>query len=486
MKIILRDCRDGGKPASGPAAEIPSFLLASQTRARRGPFFLSAAIHVVALVLAPAVAGVLPLPARLPKQNFARSITIQMPRPRERDAIRDAEIARQLADRARQLIDAMKATPIDPGVAAASIPDGSGGRSQTEQVLLQPAYPADLVPEQAPTLPTMMIWSPAPVPPRRTAVLPAQKQPELPQPALNVAGTPVQPQAAAPADPAPFLEPARQPAPAPPAGAAQTLTTADNVAVLSLSSVRTSASSLTIPPGNIIPAGGAGSGSGGRTANQAANGTGVAQAAGTAPAGTESGTASGAAAGVAGAPQGPASARPGVASGGSAPVPAAVEVQQVTHPANGRFDVVVVQNSLAESVAEAGVALSGRPVYTVYLDVGDQKQWVMHFCAPEAAVTQRGGIVQLPDARPLKPPFPQVTFRPVQRLLAAGSHLLVHAFIDEAGAFQQVRVVGEKSQSRATLMAALEKWRFQPALRAGLPARVEVLLAIPVADPSDM
>ena len=52
---------------------------------------------------------------------------------------------------------------------------------------------------------------------------------------------------------------------------------------------------------------------------------------------------------------------------------------RVLHPNNGVFDVVVVQSSGAEAFPEASAALSGRPIYTVYLQVGAPKEWIMQY-----------------------------------------------------------------------------------------------------------
>ena len=69
---------------------------------------------------------------------------------------------------------------------------------------------------------------------------------------------------------------------------------------------------------------------------------------------------------------------------------------RIIHPNNGVFDIVVVQTSTSESFPDAAAALSGRPIYTVYLQVGATKEWVLQFCVPDkGGPVQTGGLVSL-------------------------------------------------------------------------------------------
>ena len=197
------------------------------------------------------------------------------------------------------------------------------------------------------------------------------------------------------------------------------------VAVLSVSDAPVTSQTVVVPPGNIIPEGG-GEGAPGQTLEK----------------------------------------RPSTA------------IQEIIHAANGRFNIVVIQSSPDETLP-AGL-LTGKPVYTVYVPVGDTKEWIMHFSAGSSSVVQRGGFVQLPDPRPLNAPYPRVTVRPTEPLSAAGPYLLVRGSIDETGAFQNLQLLGPVPSGATELLDALSRWRFKPATRADSPERVQMVLAIPI------
>src|SRR5207248_11550049 len=58
------------------------------------------------------------------------------------------------------------------------------------------------------------------------------------------------------------------------------------------------------------------------------------------------------------------------------------EVTRIEHPSNGNFDVVIMQSGPRADLPDLGGMLTGNPVYTVYLRVGDQKEWLLEYCVP--------------------------------------------------------------------------------------------------------
>jgi hypothetical protein len=148
------------------------------------------------------------------------------------------------------------------------------------------------------------------------------------------------------------------------------------------------------------------------------------------------------------------------------------------HPPNGWFDVVIVQPSLTELIPEARGFMRGT-VSSVYINVGDTKEWVLHYCAADASTSQIGSVVQLGDARPVSPPYPKVTFAPTASLSSRAKVTFVHGFIDENGIFRDLRLLGEQPDEVHTLLELLTHWEFSPARRGKDAATVEVLLAIP-------
>ncbi|MEK7407282.1 MAG: hypothetical protein AAB225_19580 [Acidobacteriota bacterium] len=155
---------------------------------------------------------------------------------------------------------------------------------------------------------------------------------------------------------------------------------------------------------------------------------------------------------------------------------------QVVHPTNGVFEVVVVHPSAADGPFESSGALSGRPVYSVFLQVGAPKEWILQYCIPgeeSQDTTVAGGVVRLGNPAPLTAPYPRVTYLPVLQA-RPGAHLMIHGFLDPVGHFGGLEVLGAADQEEGkAVLPVLERWEFRPALRDGAPVRVEILLAIP-------
>jgi len=82
--------------------------------------------------------------------------------------------------------------------------------------------------------------------------------------------------------------------------------------------------------------------------------------------------------------------------------------QQWRFPSNGSFDVVIVQHSAGATIPEAEPLLTGWPVQTVYLTLGEAKEWVMQYCVPASAgapATQSGMVVSLAKPAKLEAPY---------------------------------------------------------------------------------
>lgn len=156
---------------------------------------------------------------------------------------------------------------------------------------------------------------------------------------------------------------------------------------------------------------------------------------------------------------------------------------RVLHPSNGVFDVVVVQSSGAEAFPEATAALSGRPIYTVYLQVGAPKEWILQYCVPNmAGPIQTGNFVSLGNPAPVGAPYPMVTIRPPEDWQHGSGYLLIHGFLDEAGRLRNMTMLSNHQPSSPTTGAILEYlayWEFRPAVVDGRPVKVEVILAVP-------
>jgi hypothetical protein len=156
---------------------------------------------------------------------------------------------------------------------------------------------------------------------------------------------------------------------------------------------------------------------------------------------------------------------------------------RVIHPSNGVFDIVVVQSSSSETFPDGAEALSGRPIYTVYLQVGANKEWILQYCVPNMADTlQSGSVVKLGNTESVASPYPVVTVRPPEDWQHGPDYLLVHGFLDESGRFRDMKILPSRDSTVPTTTALLQYlsfWEFRPALQDGRPVKVEVILAVP-------
>jgi len=142
-------------------------------------------------------------------------------------------------------------------------------------------------------------------------------------------------------------------------------------------------------------------------------------------------------------------------------------------PNDGQFDAVVVQNTPIDQFPEGRGLLTGRPIYSVYVSLGTAKDWTLYFCVP--------GSTPGDSAAAVLAPYPTLLERPGITLPAFFKYVLVQATIDDAGHFQNARVVrSSRPDADKAILAALANWEFRPASREGKKIAVEVLLHVPV------
>ncbi|HSW49255.1 MAG TPA: hypothetical protein VLH09_03725, partial [Bryobacteraceae bacterium] len=154
---------------------------------------------------------------------------------------------------------------------------------------------------------------------------------------------------------------------------------------------------------------------------------------------------------------------------------------KIEHPANAVFDVVVMQSAADPAFSESAGVLSGQPVYTVYLQVGAPKAWVLQYCIPrESSPAPQiiGGAVNIGAPSTLKAPFPLVTLLPPVTMLPRAGYILVHGSVDTKGQFRDLTVIrAPNAKMKELIKAELARWHFRPAVRDGAPVAVEILLA---------
>jgi len=146
----------------------------------------------------------------------------------------------------------------------------------------------------------------------------------------------------------------------------------------------------------------------------------------------------------------------------------------------GVFDVVVVQSTAAETQFRSFGILKGKPVYTVYLQLGMPKTWVLQYCLPStSSANAQPGVVNLDNPQPVTPPYPITTVLTDVELQPKAGYTLIHGFLTAAGKFRNMILLGKPDQQLARLLQLLEEWEFRPAMKGDTAAEVEVLLAIP-------
>jgi hypothetical protein len=155
---------------------------------------------------------------------------------------------------------------------------------------------------------------------------------------------------------------------------------------------------------------------------------------------------------------------------------------RVMHPVNAVFDIVV-QSSSSGIVPEAAGLLSNKPVYTVYIHIDQQRDWILQYCSPaDVKQISRGGpnVVQLGNPAPVKAPFPLMTVTPPITSKPREEYLMVHGFLEPTGRFKELKLVRESSpRFKDLILPFLEQWEFRPGTRDGVPVRLEILLVIP-------
>lgn len=128
--------------------------------------------------------------------------------------------------------------------------------------------------------------------------------------------------------------------------------------------------------------------------------------------------------------------------------------------------------------------LHSRKIYTVYLSMPG-KSWILQYCARESTPPPDPGLraVQINIQPPLAPPAPLEEFdfhRPTDPPDSPDTMIILYGIIHEDGSVSDLKALqGPDPFSNAAACAAFARWKFQPALRAGKPLALEILLGIP-------
>jgi TonB family protein len=132
--------------------------------------------------------------------------------------------------------------------------------------------------------------------------------------------------------------------------------------------------------------------------------------------------------------------------------------------------------------------LHGEKIYTIYLPMPG-KSWILQYCAhedsPKPPETAR--TVQVHTLPPLTPPDAVGQFdfhRPPSKSEPGNNMIVLHGLIHEDGSVSNLEILkGYDQLLDDAAMAAFARWKFRPALRAGTPVAVDILVGIPAVVP---
>jgi len=186
---------------------------------------------------------------------------------------------------------------------------------------------------------------------------------------------------------------------------------------------------------------------------------------------------------TAGSPKGsaPANNATPVTEAKALPRPANPETTRIQHPANGNFDVVVMQSRSRDDLPDVGGLLTGSPVYTVYLPVGDHREWLLEYCVQGGESKQSSPYqINIDDATPVNPPYPVSTTIPNKILgQAITRQIVLHGFLTAGGSLQNVKAMDANNPMAIQILSLLSEWQFRPALRNNKPIDIEIILVVP-------
>jgi hypothetical protein len=154
----------------------------------------------------------------------------------------------------------------------------------------------------------------------------------------------------------------------------------------------------------------------------------------------------------------------------------ALSTKRITPPKTGKFGMVVVGASLEEDYPEIAGVWNGRLAYTVYLHVGQAKNWILQYSLPLTSESTATG-----SAAHLEAPWPTDMLVPKFGPDSINADaVLAHGFLNQRGRFENLAIVFPPQLTLARfVLDTLAQWQFRPAQQNGRAVPVEVLLIIP-------
>ncbi len=164
--------------------------------------------------------------------------------------------------------------------------------------------------------------------------------------------------------------------------------------------------------------------------------------------------------------------------------PEALVFKVPPEPPKGHIPSLVVSSgSLGGGGLRVFGVLHGDKVYTIYFAMPG-KSWILQYCvrASAAKVDPPPHTMQLVIQPPVTPPAvtEQYGFHHAPSQDPVKNMIILHGSISEDGSVGDLTVLqGFDSTTNAAACAAFRRWKFKPALRAGVPVALDILVGIP-------
>ena len=154
--------------------------------------------------------------------------------------------------------------------------------------------------------------------------------------------------------------------------------------------------------------------------------------------------------------------------------------RQFIYPKDGNYDVVVLEATLPDEFPRPERFLSGRPIYTVYLNTGWGRDWILQYCEPKKPSSGGGGmVVSLGKVEKLSSPYIQTAIVPPDGMVSGDGYLLFSGKITKDGKFSEVKPAGRLAEDHLRMIQYLSRWTFRAPRRGAQPVDVEVVLVVP-------
>jgi len=152
------------------------------------------------------------------------------------------------------------------------------------------------------------------------------------------------------------------------------------------------------------------------------------------------------------------------------------KLARIELPRNGKPEISVFGESIAEQYPETEKGMRGLAVSTLYLKMGLRKNWILEYWAPSAQKAQD----ESGRAAGLEAPWPYVMLRPEVMFPPGADAVLVRGALTVEGRLERLQMLLPVEWAQMDdLFRALRQWEFRPALLSGQPQAVEGLLVIP-------